>query len=179
MPYNGLYQTYQQPSPYASPYQAYTPYGTSYPFPGNYSGTGMQNPTAVTAGPQQGQAQSLSRQALKGWPVFSEDEARKAVIDLDGSIYVFPDFNHGFVYTKQINTADFSPVFRTFKIQESVKAEEHTSSIDMSSFVSRSDYEQLVQAFYQLQNDVAQLHSQASQIAQAPQKRSRSTEEQK
>ena len=33
----------------------------------------------------------------------SYDEAKAAMIDLDGSIYIFPDINNRVIYTKQIN----------------------------------------------------------------------------
>ena len=40
---------------------------------------------------------------LKGRAVTSYDEAKAAMIDLDGSIYIFPDINNRVIYTKQIN----------------------------------------------------------------------------
>ena len=40
---------------------------------------------------------------IKGRPVVSIDEARASQIDLDGSLYVFPDLGNKKIYTKQIN----------------------------------------------------------------------------
>lgn len=40
---------------------------------------------------------------LKGYPVSSLDEARAAVVDFDGSIFIFPDIVNKRIYTKQIN----------------------------------------------------------------------------
>lgn len=48
---------------------------------------------------------------IKGRPVVSIDEARASQIDLDGSLYVFPDLSNKKIYTKQINmdgTASFN-----------------------------------------------------------------------
>ena len=48
---------------------------------------------------------------IKGRPVVSIDEARASQIDLDGSLYVFPDLSNKRIYTKQINldgTASFN-----------------------------------------------------------------------
>jgi len=37
---------------------------------------------------------------IKGRPVVSIDEARTSQIDLDGSLYVFPDLGNKKIYTK-------------------------------------------------------------------------------
>jgi hypothetical protein len=37
---------------------------------------------------------------IKGRPVVSIDEARASQIDLDGSLYVFPDLGNKKIYTK-------------------------------------------------------------------------------
>ena len=50
-------------------------------------------------GPQQLQG----GQGLKGRPVTSIDEAKASMIDLDGSVFIFPDFGNNKIYTKQIN----------------------------------------------------------------------------
>lgn len=41
--------------------------------------------------------------SLKGRPVTSLEEARASMIDLDGSVSIFPDFGNGKIYTKQLN----------------------------------------------------------------------------
>ena len=56
---------------------------------------------------------------IKGRPVVSIDEARASQIDLDGSLYVFPDLGNKKIYTKQINmdgTASFN-VFEMAPVQ--------------------------------------------------------------
>lgn len=98
------------------PYQApvYTP---------TYLG-GQQSapyPTQQMQAATQSAPQAPVASGVKGWPVQSENEARNALIDLDGSVFIFPDIQTGKLYTKQINPADFSPVFRVFQQVEPPK----------------------------------------------------------
>lgn len=54
--------------------------------------------------------QQAQQQVIKGRPVSSYEEAKASMIDLDGSLFVFPDIANGRIYTKQImmdGTADF------------------------------------------------------------------------
>ena len=60
---------------------------------------------------QQQQAQT----AIKGRPVSSYDEAKASLIDLDGSMFVFPDISNGCIYTKQI-MLDGSAEIKTYKL---------------------------------------------------------------
>ena len=52
---------------------------------------------------------------IKGRPVVSIDEARASQIDLDGSLYVFPDLGNKKIYTKQINM-DGTAAFNVFEL---------------------------------------------------------------
>lgn len=52
---------------------------------------------------------------IKGRPVVSIDEARASQIDLDGSLYVFPDLGNKKIYTKQINM-DGTASFNVFEL---------------------------------------------------------------
>ena len=52
---------------------------------------------------------------IKGRPVVSIDEARASQIDLDGSLYVFPDLGNKRIYTKQINI-DGTATFNVFTL---------------------------------------------------------------
>lgn len=54
-------------------------------------------------------------QFLKCRPVSSKEEARAAQIDLDGSLWVFPDVINGKIYTKQINN-DGTAAFKTYAL---------------------------------------------------------------
>lgn len=51
---------------------------------------------------------------LKGRLVTCLDEAKASMIDLDGSIFVFPDYANGKIYTKQIGM-DGSPIFTVYE----------------------------------------------------------------
>ena len=59
--------------------------------------------------------------ALKGRPVTSYDEAKASMIDLDGSVFVFPDFGNGKIYTKQINL-DGTATINTYTIDQDIKS---------------------------------------------------------
>lgn len=52
---------------------------------------------------QQQQQQQYIQASIKGRAVTSIEEAKAAMIDLDGSIFVFPDVANKKIYTKQIN----------------------------------------------------------------------------
>ena len=57
---------------------------------------------------------------IKGRPVVSIDEARASQIDLDGSLYVFPDLGNKKIYTKQINM-DGTATFNVFELTAPAK----------------------------------------------------------
>lgn len=59
--------------------------------------------------------QPLNPNFIKGRPVVSIDEARAAQIDLDGSLYVFPDLGNKRIYTKKINM-DGTAAFDVFEL---------------------------------------------------------------
>lgn len=126
----------------------------------------VQNQMAQNQAAAQVQEQARPQNIpLKGWLVSCEDEARKAVIDFDGSIYVFPDFSHGVIHTKQINTVDYSAVFKTYKIEE--QAQVSAQPMDLSGYVPKSDFDRLVQDVVRLNEIVAQLSSPHSQPSQS------------
>lgn len=60
---------------------------------------------------------------IKGRPVVSIDEARASQIDLDGSLYVFPDLGNKKIYTKQINL-DGTAAFNVFTLDAGDRAAE-------------------------------------------------------
>ena len=57
---------------------------------------------------------------IKGRPVVSIDEARASQIDLDGSLYVFPDLGNKKIYTKQINM-DGTATFNVFELSAPIE----------------------------------------------------------
>lgn len=56
-------------------------------------------------------------QILKGRPVSSFDEAKASMIDLDGSLFIFPDIANNRIYTKQINL-DGTASLKTYSLIE-------------------------------------------------------------
>lgn len=75
------------------------------------------------ASQQQYTAPIVMQQAnyIKGRPVVSIDEARASQIDLDGSLYVFPDLGNKKIYTKQINM-DGTASFNVFELSAPAEA---------------------------------------------------------
>lgn len=74
--------------------------------------------------------QNYALNYIKGRPVVSIDEARAAQIDLDGSLYVFPDLGNKKIYTKQINM-DGTATFNVFELapQVSISSEQPTNYV--------------------------------------------------
>ena len=73
---------------------------------------------APAAAPQQSYSAPImvpQTNYIKGRPVVSIDEARASQIDLDGSLYVFPDLGNKKIYTKQINM-DGTAAFNVFEL---------------------------------------------------------------
>ncbi len=85
---------------------------------------------------------------LKGWEVSCEEEARKALIDLDGSIFVFLDRQTGAIYTKQINPADYSPIFRVYRPEP---LPQPAGQLELSGYVTREEFDQFAERLAQLQ----------------------------
>lgn len=106
--------------------------------------------------PSQPQMQAMPGQ-VKGWPVSGEDEARRAMIDLDGSVFWFPDVNGGKVYSKQISTTDFSPIFRAYQIVEAPAAQQQSAQFDTSMFAQRDEVEQLKSTIAAMQETIDRL----------------------
>lgn len=102
--------------------------GTSYQ-PNNYQ---MQN-----------SQQMGSMQILKGRPVSSYDEAKASMIDLDGSLFVFPDIANNCIYTKQI-LLDGSAELKTYVLQEQKPEEHRQNKMVNQEFVLRKDFEKAV-----------------------------------
>lgn len=70
-----------------------------------------------------------NQQFLKGRAVTSIDEAKAAMIDLDGSIFIFPDISNKSIYTKQINL-DGTASINTYKLVQEVPPDNINNSIN-------------------------------------------------
>ena len=93
-----MYNNFPQTPPYYYGY-GYQQYARPMATQENAAGTTPTQPQTPIYAPQPGPAQNF----IKGRPVVSIDEARASQIDLDGSLYVFPDLGNKRIYTKQIN----------------------------------------------------------------------------
>ena len=76
---------------------------------------------------------------LKCRPVSSTDEARAAQIDLDGSLFVFPDVANQRIYTKQINPDGTAALLIYTLTKEPIVAE--------TQYVTREELENTLAAF--------------------------------
>lgn len=76
---------------------------------------------------------------LKCRPVSSIDEARAAQIDLDGSLFVFPDIANQKIYTKQINPDGTAALLVYTLTKEPVVTE--------TQYVTREELENTLAAF--------------------------------
>lgn len=91
-------------------------------------------------------AQQTQQQVIKGRPVSSYEEAKASMIDLDGSLFVFPDIANGKIYTKQImmdGTADF----RTYSLvndSSTQEVEEQGTKQNQEAYVLKKDFDRIV-----------------------------------
>ena len=117
-------------------------YGYGYPM-NNYQRmmpAQMQEPAAQVTNTQPYMAPMMMSQAnyIKGRPVVSIDEARASQIDLDGSLYVFPDLGNKKIYTKQINM-DGTATFNVFEL-----ATPGAESTTAQTYVTRAELDEIL-----------------------------------
>ena len=89
------------------------------------------------------QQNTMQQQIIKGRPVSSMDEAKASMIDLDGSMFIFPDMANKKIYTKQI-MLDGSAEFKTYSMDEQLPINTNAVETQNNSYVLRSDFEQIV-----------------------------------
>lgn len=101
------------------------------------------------------QMQQQQQNVIKGRPVSGIEEARAAMIDLDGSLFVFTDIANKKIYTKQIQL-DGSAEVKTYKLIEQPMQE--NKEIEQSDYVLRSEFENALgnmnKQFKQLQEEL-------------------------
>ena len=78
--------------------------------------------------------------SLKGRPVSSLEEARASIIDMDGSIFYFPDVTKQHIYTKQINLDGTS----SLNVYKKVETPIPNSNIPSDEFVSKEVFTQTI-----------------------------------
>lgn len=93
--------------------------------------------------------QQQNIQMLKGRPVSSYDEAKAAMIDLDGSMFVFTDIANKRIYTKQI-MLDGSAELKVYTLQEQNIKEQKQDS----NYVLQTDFEEAINI---LKNQIIEL----------------------
>lgn len=119
---------------YNNPYSMYPSYGNGY----------QQNTIQPVTGYQayQTQQQTLQpqtqQQIIKGRPVSSYDEAKASMIDMDGSMFVFPDIANKRIYTKQI-MLDGSAELKVYALVEQTQPAETKQNNEQ--YVLRTDFD--------------------------------------
>lgn len=119
---------------YNNPYSMYPSYGNGY----------QQNMIQPVTGYQayQTQQQTLQpqtqQQIIKGRPVSSYDEAKASMIDMDGSMFVFPDIANKRIYTKQI-MLDGSAELKVYALVEQTQPSETKQNNEQ--YVLRTDFD--------------------------------------
>lgn len=107
-----------------------------------------QYPQMGNSFPQQPpqQPQTPAAPILKGRPVSNEEEANAAMIDFDGSLFVFPDKAHGKIYTKQLGL-DGNIIFQRYSVDNPVAkpVEASPQTVDLSGYVREEDFNAAVQ----------------------------------
>lgn len=95
--------------------------------------------------PQQQAYPQQSPQAqvmIKGRPVSNEEEANAAMIDFDGSLFVFPDRAHNKIYTKQLGL-DGNIVFCRYSLDSGVPVgqpkSDNAPSVDLSGYATKEE----------------------------------------
>lgn len=106
-----------------------------------------QYPQMSNSFPQQPpqQPQPPAAPILKGRPVSNEEEANAAMIDFDGSLFVFPDKAHGKIYTKQLGL-DGNIIFQRYSVDTPVAkpVEASPQTVDLSGYVREEDFNEAV-----------------------------------
>lgn len=100
------------------------------------------------------------QQLLKGRAVTSFDEAKAAMIDLDGSIFIFPDISNKAIYTKQINL-DGTASVNVYKLQQVEPNQNEQINID-----SQKDVSVIADDISTIKNMVAEMQTRIESIQQ-------------
>ena len=95
--------------------------------------------------PGYGQQAPQAQVMIKGRPVSNEEEANAAMIDFDGSLFVFPDRAHGKIYTKQLGL-DGNIIFLRYSLDTGAvpprQISEPVPSVDLSGYATKEELSQ-------------------------------------
>lgn len=101
--------------------------------------------------PRAYQQAPLQPMGLKGRLVSSFEEARASSIDFDGSVFYFPDLANRRIYTKQINIDGTASLY-VYELREMpVQREESVLVPSVEKFVTRDEFEQVLEQLRLLQ----------------------------
>ncbi len=110
--------------------------------------------------PQYPQNYPQQMQLLKGSPVTSIDEARASRIDLDGSLFIFPDVTNKKIYTKQINL-DGTASLITY-VQETPSSDQE---VPTNNFLTKEDITSLENKIMALNENMSELKERVDEYA--------------
>ena len=96
---------------------------------------------------------------IKGRPVSSLEEAKVAQVDLDGSIFIFPDLGNKKIYTKRIN-ADGTATLNTYSLDSAPIEEEIKFATKDELFELKATLEDIVNKLKNVSGTVASTSSQ-------------------
>lgn len=104
---------------------------------------------------QPGYTQPIQQQpVVKGRPVANEEEANAAMIDFDGSLFVFPDKAHGRIYTKQLGM-DGNIVFMRYVLEQQAPVQSSTPVQEQpQAFVTIDAFNKALDDVYQKMADL-------------------------
>lgn len=101
--------------------------------------------------PRAYQQAPLQPMGLKGRLVSSFEEARASSIDFDGSVFYFPDLANRRIYTKQINIDGTASLY-VYELREMpVQREDSVLVPSVEKFVTRDEFEQVLEQLRLLQ----------------------------
>lgn len=89
-------------------------------------------------------------QIIKGRPVSSYDEAKASMIDLDGSLFVFPDIGNKMIYTKQImldGTSEFNVYAKVEQNGNNNQSFVPVQEKQTQEYVSKQEFEDMKKSF--------------------------------
>lgn len=88
------------------------------------------------------QQQSMTQQpiTIQGYPVPDEMTARNAEVNINGTISIFPDIQHGKIYTKQLDMNTFAPIFKVYQIVEQPQQQDNTNYVCLEDFQKLQNY---------------------------------------
>lgn len=86
---------------------------------------------------------------LQGYPVPDEITARNAEVNINSTISIFPDIQHGKIYTKQLDMNTFAPIFKVYQLVEQQQGG--------TSYVCVEDFQKLQNYVENLENKINEM----------------------